>query len=334
MKFDTISYPQEHIYYITELSESLKDIFFDVVDVRRKVLNPKELLDLPNVEQTYLKQTYKVGPRNVLRFDHTHVRMFEEQTPSIYNECTTGPVFRAQPTNKDRWRQFHSYDLDYIYDDHGYRPLKKLAKHFKEPYFKIYVNDTTLSTLLSTQEHQLQFKSLYPDLTQYTNIIVDPSLQRPAYYSGLIFEIYAPGECPKKGTAFGGGGHYCHNNTAYFGFGLGLNRILAYFLRNREALNVYLPKKKILLVYYRESIPENLLEALELKNIPYHLKRLKTSLRKSYVKDLKKLELVNRVPTHTILVSKKQDQDKLYHYKNYNMDPRYYDLDQLSELFA
>lgn len=335
MIFSKISYPQNQIYKLDSLIKRLDEIFFDVERSNRRVLIEKTVLNNFKVEPDYLKQVYQVEDNKILRFDQTHVFFqdnFKKEGGSAvscaFNESKVGPVFRKEPVGPNRWRQFYQYDLDYNYETHGYRPLIVLLRFIKN--CKVFVNDTTLIESKSETKEE-EIKKRYKDLFEFKNVFYSPTLTRPSYYKGLIFEIYSTTK-NKKNFAIAGGGNYFFENRNYFGFGLGLSRLLSIIENESELLDYYMPLKDIVLIFFKDRIPANLLDGLEKNKIEYHLEKYQKPLIKKALKCTKKLYDYRKKRKYTLIVSKKEDDQKRYSFKKTEDLVKQYSLEDLIQI--
>lgn len=307
--FKKLSYPGHQTDLIKRVELYLNSFFYDVNYSVKQVLNP--LNQLKEVQTNTLKELYIMEEDKYLRYDHTHLFKGE------FNQVNFGPVFRKQPISSNRYREFHQYDVDYMYENHGLRPLLVLIKVFKN-LFPIRVNDTTYKdgNLKSYMEEK------YPILKNL-NLQYDPSLIRTTgVYEGFIFQV---GD--KKGLSVCGGGIYYRNNKLFFGFGIGVNRFLNALIKDNK-LNDFFPISEKILVYYKENIPLNLLEQLELNKLDYILKKKQKNLKSDSRK-------IKDLISHTLIVSDQEDISKKYNYKKKNSNETItYNLKELIKVLS
>ena len=325
--FKSLSFPHEHLYLLAPLRTHFDKLFFDVYEADRPILNSKTILKDQNVQLNALKEIYSVDRDNLLRFDHTHILRSDFKQ---LNEKNIGHVFRKEPTTRNRWRQFNQYDVDYVYENHSYRPLKKLLK-FLGPSFKVKLNDLNLFNShkdLSKEHYVKLFMKKYPDLPKEN---IDPAFGRGwTYYEGLVFEI----NHPLFKESLVGGGTYKIQEDLMFGFSIGLNRLIKLCSKDPLLHQRFFPLEKLVLIRYDTRIPENLLDRLEFQNIPYHLIKKKGKLIKDYKKAVQSMEKVNRSIELTITVSETEDLNQQYFYRPKGaLEPKPYSLDELVKVF-
>ena len=332
MNFTSLSFPFHQKYLIEQMRRQLDEVFPDTYWATGPVLMESKVLEDQRVSLNSLKEVYRVEEDKILRFDHTHGSLHFKKSQSSHqlNEKKFGPVFRKEPHTYNRYREFFQYDVDYVYEDHLLRPLKVLKKYLG-PGFRFVLNDTSLGLTsdesLSDQRHleshTQKFYTLHPQLRDL-ECEVSPHLRRGwDYYKGLVFEVFHEGD--DKRSVCGGG---TYGDPLLFGFGIGVNRLLNVLLKNEVLMDRFLPRRKLVLVRHTGRPPENLLDALDLEKVPYHLKRVRKSLYKDFPRIEKELLSVNRRVVAILTVSLEEDLSRVYHYK-LDLEVKEYTLEDL-----
>lgn len=346
---------RNHNVHLKPLIEYLDKFYKDLIQIKNPIIYNKDELLKNSSNETSLKEQYhiKEDPSLALRFDHTYPMFVgPDYLVQHLNLKNVGPVFRNDFKYGLRWRQFHQYDVDYLYVDHQIRPFLKALKIVEDLGIesKIVINDISIiraylpatrvteenikETLKNTVIDPVQYKELlytkYPVLRQYdTKLNIDPHLIRGwNYYTDLVFEfIYEP-----KVVSFVAGGVYknLQNKKTYLGVSFGLDRILK--IKERSGSREFqVPPTPVVLIYNKAPIlPYNLLDALEENEIPYCLKAQNHGLLKDYKKIETALRTSNKSIAKTLIIGPVEIDSGRYQFREKeSSETKLYELPEL-----
>lgn len=309
-----------NFYHLAALKKQLDQLVFWMIPERTdKILLHESKLSPSFVNPSDFNSIFLIKDEPLwLRYDHTKNLM---NNPPSCGVKQYGAVFRNGPTSTGRYRQFYQYDIDVPYQQ-GKFYLKKLLQYFRKKglSYQIKYNDLSLlrsKNLLShhgeldqgiyhlepsvIEKLKTEHKKLHPDIS-ITN--VDPQLVRGHnYYQSLVFQ------CTKQNSklAICSGGSYWCGQKLFFGFSIGLERLLLEIKPNYV---------NTIVVIYDKVIPASLLEALEELKCNYLLWQKNSTLWKEWPKIKKSLLELNYNCQGLIITSAQEIASGLYHFKD------------------
>ena len=126
-----------------------------------------------------------------------------------------------------------------------------------------------------------------------------------------------------------GGGVYNWNGKLYFGFGIGVNRILDLCEEDKYLHQKFIKRTQAIHILYKGQVPDNILSELEKRGKQYIINPFQNIRKQMSLIKGRELDI-----THTCIISEEQDHNKEYFHKVKDGVVKRYSLSQYVDLLC